>query len=334
MPSGWCWENPLPQGSPLNALWAVSANDVWAAGDSGAMLHWNGVTWKGVDSGNYTTLFGLWGRAADDVWAVGSEGTVLRWDGRSWSKIFAGTSAELFTVWGFGKDDVWVGGSQGTLIHWDGRSFWAMDVGLKGREDVRGLWGSESNRVWATINDPMIGKPSPFLLWDGAKWQWGDRMPGTAHAIWGTGANDIWATPYYWNGTLWGTLPGGSGLGPIGSIWASVPKDYWAVGKQSVMRSSGKAWYETAQKPKLSAQEDLYAIRGSVTNDIWASSHRLHHWDGAKWKTWGRGPTRGLICGWAANEDDGRRCLGCKRAASHATAERTVAGNVCSCRQS
>src|SRR5262245_49952835 len=28
-PDHWCWENPLPQGNTLNAIWAVAEDDVW-----------------------------------------------------------------------------------------------------------------------------------------------------------------------------------------------------------------------------------------------------------------------------------------------------------------
>ena len=32
---GWCWENPLPHGHTMNALWGTSAQDIWAVGDAG-----------------------------------------------------------------------------------------------------------------------------------------------------------------------------------------------------------------------------------------------------------------------------------------------------------
>jgi hypothetical protein len=36
----WCWENPLPQGNSLTAVWGSSANDVWAVGHSGAIIRY------------------------------------------------------------------------------------------------------------------------------------------------------------------------------------------------------------------------------------------------------------------------------------------------------
>src|SRR5438309_12107938 len=82
---GWCWSNPLPQGNPLWSVWGSASTDVWAVGEGGTILHWDGSTWSGVSSATRNILYGGWGTASADVWAVGAGGTILRWDGRSWS---------------------------------------------------------------------------------------------------------------------------------------------------------------------------------------------------------------------------------------------------------
>jgi hypothetical protein len=35
---GWCWENPLPQGLNLEAVWGLDTNNVWAVGELGTVL--------------------------------------------------------------------------------------------------------------------------------------------------------------------------------------------------------------------------------------------------------------------------------------------------------
>ncbi|HEX9399600.1 MAG TPA: hypothetical protein VF912_05775 [Anaeromyxobacter sp.] len=77
---GWCWENPLSQGNPLEAVWARSATDAWAVGTGGTALHWDGSAWSKVTSG--TTVYelrGIWGTSATDLRAVGDFGMVLRY---------------------------------------------------------------------------------------------------------------------------------------------------------------------------------------------------------------------------------------------------------------
>ena len=36
--AGWCWENPLPQGNHIEALWGFAQNEVWAVGEKGTIL--------------------------------------------------------------------------------------------------------------------------------------------------------------------------------------------------------------------------------------------------------------------------------------------------------
>ena len=42
----WKWQNPLIQGNTLNAIWGSSGNDVFAVGDFGTILHYNGSAWS------------------------------------------------------------------------------------------------------------------------------------------------------------------------------------------------------------------------------------------------------------------------------------------------
>ena len=41
---------------------------------------------KNVDTGTSASLNVLWAASATDVWAAGDNGTVLRWDGSKWNQ--------------------------------------------------------------------------------------------------------------------------------------------------------------------------------------------------------------------------------------------------------
>ena len=43
--STWRLEAPLPTGYALNGVWGSRASDVWAVGDAGTIVHWNGAVW-------------------------------------------------------------------------------------------------------------------------------------------------------------------------------------------------------------------------------------------------------------------------------------------------
>jgi hypothetical protein len=43
--NGFAWENPLPHGADLSAVWGPAPDDVWAGGAAGMLMHWDGTGW-------------------------------------------------------------------------------------------------------------------------------------------------------------------------------------------------------------------------------------------------------------------------------------------------
>src|SRR5262245_27276902 len=43
---GWCWRHPLPQGNTLNDVFGSAPNDVWAVGEVGTAIHFDGSEWS------------------------------------------------------------------------------------------------------------------------------------------------------------------------------------------------------------------------------------------------------------------------------------------------
>jgi hypothetical protein len=103
--NGTSWSQvPVPHTgfATLNAVTAISANDVWAVGSengyaSPVTFHWNGTAWSEVatpalgGSGN-NVLYSVTGLASGQVWAAGYQSTgsagpqplIERWDGTAW----------------------------------------------------------------------------------------------------------------------------------------------------------------------------------------------------------------------------------------------------------
>ena len=71
-----------------------------------------------VLTGSLSALYGVWGTAANDVWAVGQGGTILHWDGARWSTIPSGTTETLRSIWGSSPTDIWAVGERGTAVHY------------------------------------------------------------------------------------------------------------------------------------------------------------------------------------------------------------------------
>ena len=69
-----------------------------------------------MTSGTSEHLHGVWGTSSSDVYAVGEDGTILRYDGAAWSESVSGTYPDLFGIWGSSSGDVYVVGDSGTIV--------------------------------------------------------------------------------------------------------------------------------------------------------------------------------------------------------------------------
>ena len=76
-------------------MWGSAGSDVFAVGDDGTILHYDGSSWSGMSSGTSEGLKGVWGSQGSDVFAVGMDGTILHYDGSVGSSMSSGTSNDL-----------------------------------------------------------------------------------------------------------------------------------------------------------------------------------------------------------------------------------------------
>jgi len=75
----------------LFAIWATSADDIFAVGMSGAIFHCDGSKLVSMPSNTSTNLLDIWGSSPRDVFAVGDEGTIVHYNGSSWTEMNSGT---------------------------------------------------------------------------------------------------------------------------------------------------------------------------------------------------------------------------------------------------
>jgi hypothetical protein len=102
----------------LEGVWGSSGSDVFAVGDNGTILHYDGSTWSPMASGTTNNLFGVWGSSETNVFAVGSNGTILHYNGSTWSSMKSGTTNRLEGVWGSSGTDVFAVGEYGSILHY------------------------------------------------------------------------------------------------------------------------------------------------------------------------------------------------------------------------
>jgi hypothetical protein len=226
------WE----QSSSLSGVVVVSANDVWAVGNSGNQMsgaqtlieHWNGTSWSVVTSPNpgsiYNTLYGVTAISAANVWAVGyyvnttgvTQTLIEHWNGTSWSVVASpspGSGGDFRAVAAVSAGNVWAVG------------YYSPNSGSL--QTLTEQWNGTS---WQVVKSANIGTSPTFS------------------AVVAVSANDIWAMGDYhnpssnaffqtlteqWNGTKWSVVkspsPGSFNTQLLG-VAAVSATNVWAVG--------------------------------------------------------------------------------------------------------
>ena len=265
----------------LEAVAAVTANDVWAVGigitgfsTTPLIEHWNGIAWS-IVANRGTTVGGLGGVAvvsANDVWAVGTgragdedSTLILHWNGAAWSHVPSpnvGPEVDngLAAVTAIASDDVWAVGTQQptsltaphTLtLHWDGIA-WSIVPSANTRQTsgnhLLAVAAVASDDVWATGFTPSIALAEH---WDGNSWS-------------------LVSTPL---------ITGASSPSLSGAV-ALANGDVWAVGQffqnsQSRSRTltelwNGSSWSVVSSPNRGPSHNFLNAVTATPSGTLWA----------------------------------------------------------------
>ena len=313
----WCRVHPLPSARDLRSAWALASSDVWAVGDLGTAIRWDGSDWRDTCTGTRRDLRGVWGRSLPgspgELWAVGDGGTAVTWTGDGWSPKPVSTGEDLQAVWGFDSGEVWAVGTAGVSARWDGTSWSVLPTGSTA--ELRGLWGASPDDLWA------VGTPGAVAHWTGAEWtSWSTPAAGDLNDLWGFAADDIWIAAaeglaYHWDGAglarnvVWEGTFGGHGAWSPGpdliSIWGASPDDVWAgnAGWEGMAEWDGSRWATRVHPGDYDAGDD---VSGTSATDAWAvgTGGAVQHWDGTDWRFWPARPDSHDVRVWAASPDD------------------------------
>jgi len=329
-PSGWCWENPLPQGLSLNAVCVLADDDVWAAGNNGMVLSWNGSEVSHFQVDTDVDLIEMWCLSIDDIWVAGNrcgsqycQGVAFHWDGVEWSRTGLGSinlrDFEVVSMWGNSSDDIWVAGNgqydvgggiymgYPFLFHWRGSAWYGQVLNYSwpympsgnmaevfgfSSDDVRFFLDDGRTYRWngSDIDEYSDGMSTP--LWRGA---------------WGADPDDIWMVGVmgfgrHWNGSEWEPSVRFDDSPDMNSIWGLTSDDIWAVG-ENVLHWDGSSWSST-QADLGSGFTDVHGIRSDC---FWAVGGRgkMARWDGTAWhKLSGALGTGALVDIWGIDENN------------------------------
>lgn len=178
------------QAYTLRGVWGSSANNVFAVGDGGVVLRYDGAAWTRMATGTTAQLNRVWGSSATNVYAATSTGRLLRYNGTAWSLV-AGVQAPgaLWSVWGSSASDVYAVGDGGIVFRYNGTSW--QRVRLPTREVLYGVWGTSAANVYTG------GGSGALYRFNGTAWIPEKALNGQSHLhhFWGTPAGtDLFAS--------------------------------------------------------------------------------------------------------------------------------------------
>ena len=307
----WEWQGPLSEGKHIYGIWGSSASDIFAVGQSGVILHYDGSDWATMDSGTSTDLFGIWGTSASDVFVVGNTATILHYNGSGWSAVASGlpqsSEYNLFCIWGSSSTDIYAGSSGGKIIHYDGSDWTSGGTGIGGI--ILDIWGTSATDVFATSSWGNI------LHYNGTDWSEMDSplTPGSnqnLYGVWGSSSSDVFAVgrnsvALHYDGTGW-TQMDTSAISNIilQSVWGSGSGDVFAVGNYgTVIHYNGVSWTAMPSTLKLY----IYDVWGSSGSNVLAVGDygAIIRYNGTSWLPASGGAAPEFLLGaWGSSADN------------------------------
>jgi hypothetical protein len=258
----------------LRALWGTSDGaDVFAAGDHGVILHLsaNGPmaasAWVPEDSGTTENLYAIYGTSVSDVWAAGNNGTFVHRDATKWTPLTPTTPARIDDLQAFTSTDAWAVGradaSTPVVLHFTGASW--NTVTLPSVNDLRALWGNNSNDLW------FVGENANILHWTGGSFTPLQAPAKDNYLGVGGAGSDVWFVGRQ------GRILHGMNLdveaSPVSTdlfhVWANPSgSDVFIVGDHGVIlhRENGMWVQQTSH-----TVQPLFAVWGSTKGDLFAA---------------------------------------------------------------
>ncbi len=282
----------------LNAVFSLSPNEVVAVGNRGAVLRFADGLWSGGTE-SLASLYDVWALDAENIWAVGQGGTVIYYNGTEWIPEDTPITSDLRALIGFSAIDIWAVGSGGRVLH-RGAHGWKnlTPTPALGTQNLYGVWGASPADVWV-VGGGDADLAATNVIWhkQGVRWSkveagaYNDFILDTGlNSITGSDEANIWATGIFgeilhWDGISWRPAY------EVWGSWASVSLEPggtrgWAVGEAGNMqRLDLDAWTEVVPSAP-SFNHDIINIHALNDSSIWAleSSGYVVHFDGAAWR--------------------------------------------------
>jgi len=270
---------PTPDQGGNRALWGASATNVYAANNTG-ILRYNGTSWSQVEAVRWRGMYDVYGTSASNVWAVGENGMILRFNGTTWTAWrFDGTSVTPYNLntWDLpgqkitlrsvfpipGTSMIGIVGDGGTALVYDGASFSTWSIYNTGNNSaITNVWGTSYFDLYITTADGLLQHFDGYNL----STVTGVSAPGGMNSVWGTASNNVYAVGgggmlWRYNGSSWSRirLPTRATLY---TVYGTAANNVFVAGADGALyRYNGTTW--TPEK---------HGVANTQVHGFWAAS--------------------------------------------------------------
>lgn len=279
--NNFCWFAPASFGDDLNAVWAANGKDMWAVGERGTIVHYDGAQWTHTAVGT-TTLYAIWGSSSTSIWAVGGTNTVLRYDGSTWTPLSSAPTGSFNRIVGTSDTDVWLFGGT-DAAHFDGAA-WSTQKLPATVTDAKRV-GSE---VWILAGGSVLRLSGPGATPTSVTLP-AAKPKGAYTAIVASSPTSAWAvgtegTAAQFDGSTWKALS----VGTTDIRYATITPngDVYGASQGSVFRLNATRWdrvVNVAGNPGVT--ENLKHAYATPEGHVWAvgGGGATAFFDGATW---------------------------------------------------
>lgn len=271
-------------GDNLEAIWGFDSGEMWAFGQYGTILHYDGVAWSAEPPVTGDAIYDVWAYSPDSIYAVGSNSIVLQNQGSGWSEFThpfqIGT---LQSIWGTSPRDVRAGGNSGEMIVADGTTLTVEQIGDDATGSIIDLWASAPDDWYAVTH-------AGVYHYDGDSWAPLSLDGRIITAVTGVSATEV----YFAGGSGRGADKAGTRDG--GASRAGPPVD-----SGFLLRYDGSGYTEVASGFDL-APEDIRAVGHNSVYMAGSSGGQfgMAHYNGSRVAVGWTGVTSSARGVWAA----------------------------------
>ncbi len=198
----WRVDDQVPVTNDLNSVYFLDANNGYAVGDDGVIIHNDGTIWSEETSPVMKDIYDIYMFSGTDGFAVGDWGSVVIKDGDTWEVATdIPTNNDLYAISVFNENNIWIVGDHGMILYADESGYVVQESPIT--KDLKGVFAVSTDNVWA------VGKSGAIIHFDGIEWVVVDS-PTTKHlsGVYFTDASDGWAvgksgTIIHYDGTEW-----------------------------------------------------------------------------------------------------------------------------------